>query len=413
MPKKILLITPYYYPANKPPSHRIAKFSKYLPQYGWEPVVLCPEFTSRNEPKWYDPTLLNQDTCKTIRVPYNVNPIKFQINRFTRLICKYSSLTFLQFWWPYRLYRAMLKQAEMLVANDKYDMILATTPLPYSLAIASKISQKYQIPWIADFRDIPAEHTANIGRYSLENIFVRMHKKYCKSSSALLSVSQPLVDTISEWKCAPQYVITNGFDMSEYEGEGEGDNDYFTMVYCGSIYASANPGLLLDALDIILEAKAEALEHFRLIIYGLDRWRYNLYFSNRKCSHLIHLREQITHRESIQAQCNATALLFLTYPAVKGIFTTKIFEYLGSGRPILSLPKDGGVIDDLLKETQAGLSGSTSQEVSRILLEWICEWKKTGNVEYKGITEVINKYTRQKQTEKLAGILDKLVAKEL
>ena len=74
----------------------------------------------------------------------------------------------------------------------------------------------------------------------------------------------------------------------------------------------------------------------------------------------------------------------------------------------LSVPGDGGVTDGLLKETQAGVVEGSAEAISEILLGWLEEWRRTGTVSYQGRESEIAKYSRQKQTEKLALVLDRV-----
>jgi hypothetical protein len=98
-------------------------------------------------------------------------------------------------------------------------------------------------------------------------------------------------------------------------------------------------------------------------------------------------------------------LLLLAHRHDKGLMTSKVFEYLGAGRPILSIPSDGDVIDALLSETGAGASASTAEEVGRILLEYYREWRDGGRVGCRGDSRAIARYTRRSQAARLAEVL--------
>jgi hypothetical protein len=41
--KKVLIITYYWPPAGGPGVQRVLKFAKYLPEFGWEPIILTVE----------------------------------------------------------------------------------------------------------------------------------------------------------------------------------------------------------------------------------------------------------------------------------------------------------------------------------------------------------------------------------
>jgi len=38
--KKVLIITYYWPPAGGPGVQRVLKFAKYLPEFGWQPIIL-------------------------------------------------------------------------------------------------------------------------------------------------------------------------------------------------------------------------------------------------------------------------------------------------------------------------------------------------------------------------------------
>jgi hypothetical protein len=142
----------------------MASFAKYLPKFGWEPVVLCSESTPQNDSK-YDPKLVGKDVCRTIRVPYKIGLARRRVDFVIRKVLKDLSLEVLVFLSPRRMYRDMLARADSLLAEEKFDVILATTPSPLALAIADRMSGKHHTPWVADFRDIPAQRIANLSRF--------------------------------------------------------------------------------------------------------------------------------------------------------------------------------------------------------------------------------------------------------
>jgi glycosyltransferase involved in cell wall biosynthesis len=119
---------------------------------------------------------------------------------------------------------------------------------------------------------------------------------------------------------------------------------------------------------------------------------------------------RVSFEDSIKAQQEASAVLLLPISElqVRGSMTAKIFEYLGSGRPILSVPGDGGVTDAVLEETQAGVIGRTAEQIAEILIEWIDQWERTGKVEYNPRQDKMLFYTRENQTKRLAEILDQI-----
>jgi glycosyltransferase involved in cell wall biosynthesis len=409
MRRKVLIICRSYYPHYGPQAQRMANFAKYLPRFGWEPVVLCSESTARNDSK-YDPKLVDKNVCRTIRVPYNIGSTKAYFDFLVRKALRDLSLDVFLILSPLRMYRDMLARADVLLRQEQFDVILATSPLPFTLAIADKLSSKYQIPWVADFRDLPTEHKANLGCFSPCRLLTRFCKNYCKSADALITVSEPLRDELVDWHSKPVHLVYNGFNPDDFPKDVEPRRDCFTIVYCGTIHTGRNPALLVDALDLILKEDGTKLDRFRLLIHGVSKICFRRYFANRPCSHLIDNGGRVPFGESIKVQQEASALLLLPSSGLQGLMTAKIFEYLGSGRPILSVPGDGGVTDAVLEETKAGVVGGTAEEIAEILLSWIDQWQRNGKVEYNPRQDKIQFYTRENQTKRLAEIFEKVVA---
>jgi hypothetical protein len=102
-------------------------------------------------------------------------------------------------------------------------------------------------------------------------------------------------------------------------------------------------------------------------------------------------------------------LLINNTPNAKGILTGKIFEYLGSARPILSIGPEDGEAAVILQEAEAGQTAGYENEAAmrRILTEYFSKYTEqrlesnTGNQ---------TKYSRKALTKKIAGILDTITA---
>jgi glycosyltransferase involved in cell wall biosynthesis len=409
MPKKALIITHNFCPLNTPGTHRMFGFAKHLPKFGWEPTVLSPDFVPENTPKYYDPNLVGCDVCRVIRVPFSKGSVRQRINKMESSRLKVLSFYKYLLWSPLRHQHNMLAKAKSLIQTECFDLILATTPPVYPFGIADEISRKYRIPWIGDYRDIPGEHVPQIKYLSAHWVNLRWHLKYNSSAAASITVSAPLQEQLLCRQNKPVHIIYNGYEPDCYLSDCPPNSDVFDLVYCGSIHGSRNPSLLLEALDRILEEDAEILDGFRVSIYGISESAFALHFGNRPCTPLIRYGGRVSWQECIKMQQQAQALLLLPNPGATGLLTSKVFEYLGARRPILSVPGDKSVTDTLLGETQAGRVGRTAREIITIIIDWLQQWRRTGSVNYQANTDIIQTFSREKQTEKLARIFDEIV----
>ena len=110
-------------------------------------------------------------------------------------------------------------------------------------------------------------------------------------------------------------------------------------------------------------------------------------------------------------QQEAQILLLLSWNDTEevGIYTGKVFEYLNAKRPILALGHtDGGILKELLDQTQAGVHISNVEELKEYIIKAYHEYKESGMVQYRGIDAEIMKYSHREMARKFGEVLDKI-----
>ena len=106
---------------------------------------------------------------------------------------------------------------------------------------------------------------------------------------------------------------------------------------------------------------------------------------------------------SIQLIQHSDILLFPSFPDQPGRYTGKIFDYLASKKNILMFPSDNGVCAELINQCNAGFIANTALEVSTYILKKYLEKQKSGTLEYNGIKNSINYYSRANQAKIMAS----------
>ena len=129
-------------------------------------------------------------------------------------------------------------------------------------------------------------------------------------------------------------------------------------------------------------------------------------------SELIDVRPFVPHKESIEI-IHSAHMLLLPIPSSennKGIITGKIFEYLASRRPILSIgPKDGNAAEILSmcgKETMLDYSDKIGM---RTMISSAYDRYKSGNLARVSGNEIYRNYSRLGCTEQLSNVINQLV----
>jgi len=148
-----------------------------------------------------------------------------------------------------------------------------------------------------------------------------------------------------------------------------------TIVYTGTIYQGKQDTtkLFVALRELIDEGLGES--DIRVEFYGDELvWlrgeieQYGLLNTVSQCG-------RVSHEEALQIQREADILLLLKWEDLQedGVYTRKVFEYLGARRPILATGGHDDVVTELLLETGAGVCACTVQEIKEALVDFIRE----------------------------------------
>jgi glycosyltransferase involved in cell wall biosynthesis len=283
--------------------------------------------------------------------------------------------------------------------------------------IAKRLKRKFNIPWIADFRD----PWTNIDFYqdlkltkTADLIHHRLERKVLKTADATVVVSESMAEEFRAMKAKRVEVITNGYDHSDYRNEKVNLDSDFTLVYVGTIPPSRNCKALWAALGKLIDSYQEFKEKFRLRLIGSVDFSVIESLKEANLFNNTVFDGNKSHAEVSDFQQSAQVLLLLVNdsPNAKGIVTGKVFEYLAAKRPILAVGPVGGDLDNLLKETDAGilLPFDSENEIFEGL-KWFWEGYKSNWDTFN--PKKVKQYSRRELTLRMAGLMDELVANKM
>ena len=89
--------------------------------------------------------------------------------------------------------------------------------------------------------------------------------------------------------------------------------------------------------------------------------------------------------------------------------TTKFFEALGVEKPVLCVPSDEECLAQVIKETNAGLAATSTEQIKTFILEKYAEWKQNGYTRQKVNKEIKQQFTRQYQAKQFEQIFLKAI----
>jgi len=399
MNNKILYITRPYYPCNASGAHRATKTVKYLVRQGWDVTVLCADWIRAKDNYFFDKSLVSMKYGIVIGVPFKSPRLKSLSGILNYFVSKVFPL-----YAPPVFFIKMLIAGLRLSKSNNFDMIIASSPPLMTLKIATILSYVKKIPWIADLRDLSGELVTNpnyLVRRSIDS-----ESSVINSAKLLITVSSHLARTLQEKHGKQTFVITNGYDQEDYHGIKPNINKQLTIMYAGSIsYSTLSFEPFFDSLDYLLASVDKNID-IKVEFYGVQPSQLNIHVAGRACEKLISANGRIDYKEVIAKLQTADLLLFLPHTGVKGIMTGKIFEYIGSGTPILSVPGDYDETDKLLNKTKRGLIGRNYLQVADIIMSYYRNRESTKPVLSNKLSD-IHKYSREYQTKILSDILIK------
>jgi glycosyltransferase involved in cell wall biosynthesis len=373
--KKVLMVSYHFPPGAGPGVQRVLKYVKYLPEFGWLPVVLTvrnAQYSARDE------SLLEQ-VPEQVQVYRTGIPEPYRLYRkFTggspdlspemevksaggnhsnfrkRLAAKIRASVFIpdaRIGW----YLSAIKAGKRILREHNIDAIYSSSP-PYTCALIAKALQKHSgIPWIMGLRDPWTGFLTSPERNRISASLDRAMERRCLSEARIVEIAWEgiRIDALRKYRTLPKdkFVhIPNGFDPDDYPDKPEAEGKRFVMTYAGSLYGLRNPVPVLDALEKIAGKTDDDIE---LRIYGRVGSDIKEEIMRHPQAANVHFGGYLGHREILGKLCASSMLLLIVdeSPAAADIVPGKIFEYLGTGRPILMLGPEGAAADIL---THAG-----------------------------------------------------------
>lgn len=427
--KKILIITYYWPPAGGPGVQRWLKFAKYLPELGWKPIIYTPENPSY---PLLDESLM-KDVPKGLEIvrtkiwePYqlaeklNKSNKKFKAGQFD--VGKNQSWkSKLSIWVRGNFFipdarvfwvKPSTEFLEKYLKENNIETIVTTGP-PHSMHLIG-LNLKKKLPnlkWVADFRD-PWTEISYYKHLKLTNRSDKKHRflesEVFKNADITLATSYTDAENFRK-NGANAFCITNGFDESDSNAQAlklSNSQTQFTLSYIGVLEQLRNPENLWKALDNLVKTNSDFAENFRLKFVGRidDKILEMIENSNLK-DHILNLG-YVSHDKAVGEMSKSNLLLMTNFPneSSKGIIPGKIFEYLATGKQIISFGPEKADVAKILNETKAGkhFGYKDSKEIEDFISEKFELWK-SGNLSEN--TENIEQFSRKNLTKQLSEIL--------
>lgn|GEM_PF-73285 len=414
---RVLVVAYYYPPMGLSGVLRIAKFTKYLHNNGWEPTVLTVGDIGYFA---YDYSLLEEvleagvkvertRTVDPLRLLRRRGTIRMPADRRKRFLSGISHM-FLQpdnkIGWK----RFAVKRAMELAGEERFDVILATAPPFTGFLIGHELQQRLGIPLVVDYRDPWLDNRD----YFFATPF---HKGYAagleetvlKNADSVVVINRKIKERlIARYPFLTHegvHIIPSGYDPQDFRIASRfplprGRKMRFT--YAGLFDSSRTPRTFFMALAKIFAQHPETRDEIEVNIVGNFHDMYRRMAVQHGVSSSLLAPGNVEHQQKVRHLLASDVLWLITHDPV--ITPGKVYEYIGSRRPILALAPEGG-----LRSVLASYGAATcvspddvdaiADAIYALYRQWLAGTLPVGTV------EAAREHDQRLLTERLARVL--------
>ena len=438
------MIAYHFPPAVNVGRLRTIKFCKYLPQFGWTPVVLAPEVEPHLDPDPYGeisagtevhrfgrddfhPRLLTsaqrirETAAKVARaLGHGGEGESTAEERPVSPLGKGSSLSVLLHtltYWPDDRCTWILPAVRKGLALGRSCDAIYSTGNPWSdHAVASRVKRFTGLPWVMDFRDPwmlggVLEYTSSLQRRILRGV----ERRWVGRCDRMIQVTEPLTEryraAYSDQPPDKFLTLPNGFDPGDFEDLPAPPSDLpVTMTYIGSLSADRSPTALIRGVALLLERNLVGPGILRIRLIGPRMEAYAGIIERSGVSALFDLLPPLPYRSALEELARShVALLIGGREFGKTALPTKLYEYFAARRHILALVPEGHMADKLTTAGAPCVDCRDSDGLAAAVLDIIETFRKHGRLPPPRELPDQEAYSRVTVARRLASMLDELV----
>lgn len=306
--------------------------------------------------------------------------------------------------------RAAVSAGDRLIGAWRPDVIFATSPPVTSLIVADRLARRHQLPWVAEFRDLWCDNPY-YEYSSLRRLVERVwERRVLGRASAIVSVSPVWLKPYLNRFGKKTITAMNGYVAEDYPAvppvppQTAGP---LHILYTGHIYAGyRDPGPLFAALRNL----GVGPQDVRVEFVGTEIGAAMAAAEQHGVTHLVSVGPQIGYREALARQLAADVLLHMQWcdPRENGTIAGKIFDYIGTRRPILGIGLEDSVVGEMIRTRNAGVVTDDPAKIAQHVAAWMAE-KKSGGIAPTP-PEAVSGLERSVQFEKVRALLQDLAA---
>jgi glycosyltransferase involved in cell wall biosynthesis len=385
--KNILIISFFHSSPSRVGAMRTQRFVRYLPEFGWTPFVItkpAPNNDSGND-------AANTFYARSIRLNK-----PFQLESFT--------------WIPF-----MFLKAIRILKRFSMAFVLISCPPFHPAAVGILLKKLFRFKLVIDYRDAWSlnPYYQNIDWFhQLILQGDKMLEEKLLRNTDLLTVSHQVMKESYLQKFPflknKVEVIYNGFDPEWVNLNGKPLFSQFSILHLGDFYVrqkTRDPDLFLAAIQKLIAQERISPDYFRIFFVGGKYPKTEKAITEKGLSAYTSCLDRVPYEVAMEYLNRSHLLLLIEKMEV---MTTKVYEYLSTGKPMLCLIRRGGELESLIRKFSSNstiIFSENVDEVKEAIWKYYEDYQKG---KYRSLVneEFRKSFSRIEQTKRLVHLLN-------
>lgn len=427
--KKVLIIAYYFPPMGLSGVQRTLKFVKYLPEFGWKPIVLTITPAAYYA---YDETLLSEldetqieihrtqtkDVTKAAASLTSSRQFKVPSEFMRRMMSLVSQTFFIpdnKIGWKKF---ALQKADEIIAAHGNIDLIFSTAPPFTSHLIALALRKKHQLPTVVDFRDPWVENPLHFYPTPFHRrAHQHLEEQVVLGVDKIVTVNRALKEHLlrvyrEKLTHKDVVIVSHGYDAKDFESvpKARANTGKFRFLHSGTFHSSErSPKPFFLGLKKAIEKNADLAQKVEARFVGLFPTEYTKFAKSLGIDGLVQVEGYKSHHEALAENFQAD-VLWATQSDVRHIATitqSKLFEYVACERTLFGVVPEGASRQFILEANGVVAHPNNPDEIAEKILVLFEHWK-SGTLPLP-LKEVAQKYDRRNLTMQLAREFEQML----
>jgi hypothetical protein len=440
MKRSVLIVTPFFAPQNHSAMFRAYKLAKYLPQFGWKPIVLTVDTQYLyNE----DPNLIPDlpQEVEVVRAPYvepTLRGLRMALggrdrtfkamkglgtaqsgtattkrNRGATRAYEYVVTNWLQVpdaYWTWA--KTATAMGSKIIRDRRIDVVYTTAP-PYSSLVIGKALQSAGVKWVADFRD-PLAYTQRLSSnsarsYQRQKTIVRTALESAGAITVAASSFASIYHDMFGKRGIDPVFIPTGMDAALIGPESDDVEERSPYLMFAGEYLPDYDTAFIEAFAGALKFPEVKATGIKLLVVGtleLNRTRLLPLLEKFQLREHVEFMDQKPQRDVYKLLKRAIAGVLI--PGTRAYWWTtfaKMTDYIGMRKPVVAIVPDPSEARTALTRSRLGifLDGSAERRVQILRDFLLCKHQLPVPDEAE-----CDRYTARRQVQSFVEIFESL-----